>query len=226
LYLTFDDGPNKGTRNVLDIVKDEQIPVSFFLVGIHVSGSAYQQQLWDSLQATSDIDLCNHSYSHANNRYSAYYENAGQVVADFDRTKDSLHLSNNIARTPGRNIWRIDSLHYTDIAKSAAAADSLQQAGFILMGWDVEWKYNDKTFQVAFDADNLMAQIDSSFAHHKTHTANNLVLLAHDQVYAKTDDSMQLRRFLQRLKQRDDYELSLVTHYPGVDKGLASIVSH
>src|SRR5690242_9323024 len=36
IYLTFDDGPNKGTRNVLDIVKDEQIPVTFFIVGEHV----------------------------------------------------------------------------------------------------------------------------------------------------------------------------------------------
>src|SRR5688572_15329468 len=30
IYLTFDDGPNKGTKNVLDIVKDEKIPVTFF----------------------------------------------------------------------------------------------------------------------------------------------------------------------------------------------------
>lgn len=33
LYITFDDGPNKGTRNVLHIVKDEGVPVSFFIVG-------------------------------------------------------------------------------------------------------------------------------------------------------------------------------------------------
>src|SRR5205085_6573955 len=27
IYLTFDDGPNKGTKNVLDIVTQEDVPV-------------------------------------------------------------------------------------------------------------------------------------------------------------------------------------------------------
>ena len=39
IYLTFDDGPNKGTQNVLDIVKDEKIPVTFFIIGEHVYAS-------------------------------------------------------------------------------------------------------------------------------------------------------------------------------------------
>src|SRR6186713_46594 len=42
IYLTFDDGPNKGTRNVLDIVKGENIPVTFFIVGEHVFASVNQ----------------------------------------------------------------------------------------------------------------------------------------------------------------------------------------
>lgn len=224
LYLTFDDGPNKGTRNVLHIAQDEQIPISFFLVGQHVAGSAYQQQLWDSLQTSPNIALCNHSYTHAQNRYIRYYENPEEVVADFMRTKDSLHLTNNIARTPGRNIWRTDSLYYTDMAKSCAAADSLQKAGFILMGWDVEWKYDNKTMSVTSSANQLMAEIDSSFSHNKTRSIDNLVLLAHDQVYTQSDDSMQLRQFLQGLKKRNDYELALVTTYPGADKPATGIV--
>ncbi len=218
VYLTFDDGPNKGTRNVLHIVQDEQVPASFFLVGEHVAGSFYQEQMWDSLKAATDVTLCNHSYSHAGNHYLVYYQNPAGVVDDFKRTKDSLHLFNNIARTPGRNIWRTDSLHYTDIAASAAAADSLQQAGFIVMGWDVEWKFDPKTMSVTTTADNLLAQIDSSFSHRQTREENNLVVLAHDQVYAKSDDSMQLRQLLQKLKLRGDYELSLVTDYPGAGK--------
>jgi hypothetical protein len=174
--------------------------------------------MWDSLQAASNIALCNHSYSHAGNHYLVYYQHPADVVTDFERTKDSLHLSNNIARTPGRNIWRTDSLHYTDIAASAAAADSLQQAGFIVLGWDVEWKFNPKKMSVTATANDLLAQIDSSFSHRQTREADNLVVLAHDQVYAKSDDSMQLRQLLQKLKGRNDYELSLITSYPGADK--------
>jgi peptidoglycan-N-acetylglucosamine deacetylase len=218
LYLTFDDGPNKGTKNVLTIVKDEEVPVSFFIVGEHVFASLPQAQLWDSLKMAEQIELCNHSYCHANGRYEKYYQSPDSVVKDFKRTHDSLQLDNTIARTPGRNIWRIDTLQFTDLKKSAAAADSLQNAGFVLMGWDLEWRFDHKTMSVTTTAENMIAQIDSAFKKNKTKCPDNLVLLAHDQAYVKSNDSIELRLFLQLLKQRDEYELSLVSNYPGTDK--------
>jgi peptidoglycan-N-acetylglucosamine deacetylase len=136
-------------------------------------------------------------------------------VADFQRAHDSLQLSNAIVRTPGRNIWRLDSLQYTDLKRSAAAADSLQKAGFIVMGWDLEWHYDHRTMSVTTPAENLVAQIDSVFARGKTRQPDHLVLLAHDQVYHKSADSFQLRQFLQLLKKKEDYELVLATAYPG-----------
>jgi hypothetical protein len=36
-------------------------------------------------------------------------------------------------------------LNVQDFKKSKAAVDSLQQAGFAILGWDIEWHYNDKT---------------------------------------------------------------------------------
>lgn len=134
LYLTFDDGPNRGTKNVLTIVKDEQVPVTFFIVGEHVFASLTQYRLWDSLKMAQQIELCNHSFSHASNHYQKYYESPDSVVKDFKRTQDSLQFDNAVARTPGRNIWRVDTLRFTDLKKSTVAADSLQKAGFILNG--------------------------------------------------------------------------------------------
>ena len=214
LYITFDDGPNKGTRNVLHIVQDEGVPVSFFIVGEHVFASPTQARLWDSLKMAKQIELCNHSYSHAHSRYESYYAQPDSVVSDFKRTHDSLNLTNTIARTPGRNIWRIDTLKFTDLKKSAIAADSLQNAGFKLMGWDLEWHFDHKTMCVVTTADRMVAQIDSVFKHNRTKNKDHLVLLAHDQAYAKSEDSFQLRQFFQLLKQKD-YELTLVREYPG-----------
>lgn len=215
LYVTFDDGPNRGTGNVLRIVQDEGVPVSFFLVGEHVFASPMQARLWDSLKMAKQIALCNHSYSHAHGRYESYYAQPDSVVKDFQRTHDSLELDNTIARTPGRNIWRIDTLQFTDLKRSATAADSLQKAGFKLMGWDLKWHFDHKTMCVVTTAEKMVAQVDSVFKHNRTKNRDHLVLLAHDQAYAKTDDSFQLRQFFQLLKQRD-YELSLVKDYPGV----------
>jgi peptidoglycan/xylan/chitin deacetylase (PgdA/CDA1 family) len=217
IYLTFDDGPNKGTQNVLKIMQEEQVPVTFFIVGEHVYGSIAQQQTWDSLLIAENIELCSHSYTHAlHNSFSKFYEHPDSVVNDFNRAKDSLNLDNNIVRTPGRNAWRIDSLHITDIKKSKAAIDSLQKAGFTVLGWDLEWHYDPKTLTVKNTANELMNEVDSVFNNNKTKTPESLVLLAHDQVYNKSNDSLELRQFIKKLKLKDEYELSLVSSYPGI----------
>jgi peptidoglycan/xylan/chitin deacetylase (PgdA/CDA1 family) len=218
IYLTFDDGPNKGTKNVLDIVQQEEVPVTFFIVGEHVFASIGQGQTWDSLKMAKNIELCNHSYTHAHNRYEKFYEQPDSVVKDIKRTKDELLPDNNIVRTPGRNSWRIDSLRFTDIKKSAAAIDSLEKAGFMVVGWDLEWQYDHKTLEVMNTADELVTQIDSMFSKGKTRVKDNLVVLAHDQVYHKSGDSIQLRELIQKLKKKEDYEFAMVSNYPGIIK--------
>lgn len=218
IYLTFDDGPNKGTKNVLDIVQEENIPATFFIVGEHVFASHGQRRDWNRLITAENIEICNHSYTHAHNRYDRFYELPETVVKDMEKTRDTLLPETNIVRAPGRNSWRIDSLRYTDIKKSKLAMDSLQKAGFIVMGWDLEWHYDPKTFQVQNTADEMLTMIDSAFAQKRMRYPNNLVLLAHDQVYHSSADSLQLRTFIQKLKSRDDYELSLVSAYPAIRK--------
>jgi peptidoglycan/xylan/chitin deacetylase (PgdA/CDA1 family) len=217
IYLTFDDGPNKGTQKVLHIMQEEDVPVTFFIVGEHVFASVGQQQTWDSLKMAKQIEICNHSYTHAgHNHYEAYYNKPDSVVNDFKRSKDSLKLDNNVCRTPGRNAWRIDTLQYTDLRKSKIAVDSLEKAGFAIMGWDLEWHYNPRDLTLENTADDLMRQIDSVFAHHKTRSPERLVLLAHDQVYADVNDSIELHNFIHMLKLNEDYELELVSSYPGI----------
>jgi peptidoglycan/xylan/chitin deacetylase (PgdA/CDA1 family) len=217
IYLTFDDGPNKGTKNVLDIVQQEEVPVTFFIVGEHVFASVGQNQVWDSLKMAKNIELCNHSYTHAlHNKFEKFYENPDTVVKDMMLTKEKLLPDNDIVRTPGRNSWRIDSLHFTDLKKSKTAIDSLQSAGFIVFGWDLEWHFDHKTLEVKNTADEIITQIDSMFSKGKTKVKDNLVVLAHDQAYQKSNDSIQLRDLIQKLKRKDDYELALASSYPGV----------
>ena len=171
VYLTFDDGPNRGTSKVLHISEEENVPISFFLVGEHVFASNTQHQMWDSLSAAPGIDLCNHSFTHAlENHYERYYQDADTVVSDFKRCADSLRLTNYICRSPGRNSWRIDSLQSTDLHKSAAAIDSLQKAGFYMIGWDLEWHFDPKDLAALHSADEILAEIDSTFTKRRTKT--------------------------------------------------------
>lgn len=216
IYLTFDDGPNKGTRNVMHIVKQEKIPVTLFVIGEHVYGSRYQAAIYDSVSQDALFEIANHSYSHGfENRFEMFYAVPDSAVKDFIRCADSLQLTSNIIRTPGRNIWRTDSISSTDLKNSIAAADSLQNNGFTAIGWDLEWHFNGQQ-RLIQTMEQMLNEVDSAFANNKTKTLEHLVLLAHDQVYANPEDSASLQNFIIRLKDRDDYNFERVSQYPGV----------
>lgn len=217
IYLTFDDGPNKGTKNVMDIINDEQIPVTLFVIGEHVYGSKLQAAVYDSVRNSSFVELANHSYTHAHNKFTKYYSAPADVVNDFKRCADSLSLSSNIVRTPGRNIWRLNDIRQTDNHASKDAADALQKNGYIVMGWDLEWHFNNK-LQAIQTSDQLASQIDSMFVHNRTKTADHLVLLAHDQVYSNSRDSASLRKLVSKLKEKGEYDFAFINRYPGIEK--------
>ncbi len=216
IYLTFDDGPNKGTRKLMHIINEEQVHVTLFVIGEHVYGSREQAAIFDSVSNNNLFEIANHSYTHAfENRYQKFYAVPDSAVKDFLRCADSLHLTTNIIRTPGRNIWRTENINSTDIKKSCAAADSLQANGFTAVGWDLEWHFNDSQ-HIVQTADELLHEVDSIFTNNKTKTTDHLVLLAHDQVYATAEDSAALHNFIIGLKNKDEYNIETVSKYPGL----------
>ena len=58
--LTFDDGPSKYTKKILDILKEEEACATFFIVGN--KALFYKEELQRMLKEGSEIG--NHSYSH------------------------------------------------------------------------------------------------------------------------------------------------------------------
>ena len=218
IYLTFDDGPDRGTRIVYSILKQEEIPATMFLIGEHVYDSHTQQNMFDSLKACNYFELANHSYSHAfRNHFNTFYSLPDSAVQDFTRSADSLHFTSNIIRTPGRNIWRTTAINSTDLKTSVTAADSLYSRGYTAVGWDVEWHFNDAQKLVQTDSE-MINIIDSAFAKKQTKTPNHLVLLAHDRTFKTTDDSASLHNFIQHLKKKEEYEFAVISQYPGLSK--------
>ncbi len=218
IYLTFDDGPNKGTRKMMHIVEEERVQVTLFIIGEHVYGSREQTASFDSVLQSRFFEIANHSYSHAfHNNYAKFYEVPDSALNDFKRCADSLHLTAKIIRTPGRNIWRTETVSSTDIKKSTAAADSFYMNGYKEIGWDLEWQFDDK-LKLKKTSDEMVNEVDSLFAHNKMKTPGHLVILAHDQVYADADDSTELHRFISKLKAKDEYDFETVSNYPGIKK--------
>lgn len=213
IYLTFDDGPNKGTRNILTILRDRQVPATLFIIGEHVYGSRFQKEMFDSACANIRLEIANHSFTHGfENHFDKFYKYPDSMVKDFKRSADSLNLKSNIVRTPGRNIWRTYAIRATDLKKSAEAADSLFANGFTAIGWDLEWHFDkDHLIQTS---DEMLNEVDSAFSKKLTKTENHLVLLAHDQAYVRSDDSLSLTIFIDKLKLKEDLEFETISNYP------------
>jgi hypothetical protein len=83
VYLTFDDGIQAGTEEVLRVLKETGVKATFFLTGIELS-YAYKRKPDKCLEILKEIyehhAIGNHTYSHANDYYTDYYANDGVQI--------------------------------------------------------------------------------------------------------------------------------------------------
>lgn len=213
IYLTFDDGPNKGTANVMQVLTEQQLPATFFLVGEHVNGTPWQKALCEHILQNPDYEAANHTFSHAKNRYNQFYQHPAAVLADFQRMQNSVQFCTSIGRTPGMDVWRTSEIKYDVCKRSAKAADLVQANGFTLIGWDVEWKADGKR-RLKKSAAALASEIAAAFAERQTHTDDHLVLLLHDQHYTDRRNVQALEELIGLLKASGEYRFEKVGGYP------------
>jgi len=215
IYLSFDDGPLKGTSNCIDVCLNEHTPATFFEVGIHQAKSALTKKLsYRILYNDSIFVLGNHSYTHANSEYLYFYHNPKMAFNDFLRAKRRLSFRNNIVRLPGNNAWNTANVKYaSNLVKPLV--HKLDSAGFNIIGWDVEWKFNIYGRPLN-SSQFLIKKIDSAFIKHETRTKNHLVLLMHDYMFGTTADSIKLVSMIAMLKSNPNYELRKLSQYPGL----------
>ena len=100
-YLTFDDGPTlKATGKILDILKEENIKATFFVVGKHVKEHpklvqrAYEEGHY----------IANHGYHHDNTKL---YKNSNSFISEIQNTDKEIgkaigidHYCSHIFRFP------------------------------------------------------------------------------------------------------------------------------
>lgn len=211
VYLTFDDGPNKGTGKVMEVLERAKVPATFFLVGEHVFGTDWQKATFQSILCNPSLEVANHTFYHARNKYNQFYQNPLQVLNDFQRMRDTLRLPTKIGRTPGMDVWRTSHISFDVCKSSNKAANLLRANGYTLVGWDVEWKANGKR-QLKKTAKQLAAEIEEHFTERQTHTDDHLVLLLHDQHYVDSTNLLALAELIDLLKEK--YRFEKVSGYP------------
>lgn len=72
-----------GTKDVLDVLKENKIKATFFLTGIHVKSFIEKIDKTKGLHMLKEIYqnhfIANHSYSHANDYYVNYYKDGLKI---------------------------------------------------------------------------------------------------------------------------------------------------
>ncbi|RKD21031.1 hypothetical protein BEP19_15230 [Ammoniphilus oxalaticus] len=139
-YLTFDDGPSPLTSQVLDILMENDVKATFFLVGNQITGhEAVVKRMYDEGHS-----IGGHSYSHD---YGHIYRNSTVFFEDLDKGYDAIARvigvrptifrfpggSNNLVskRAQDRNLYRSDQWIMKDLVKQA------KQRGEDYFDWNV-----------------------------------------------------------------------------------------
>jgi len=216
IYLTFDDGPQKGTIGCYNTCKSLGVKASFFMVGLHQHIKSDGKQLVSLIRdGYPQFLLANHSYSHAKDKYKDFYHHPQLALQDFLITQDSLKVPKKIVRLPGNRAW----VRANDVTCShlvSGVAHLLDSTGYNVIGWDLEWNFSHKTGRPIQTPEKLAAQVDSAFAHQNMHVRKHLVILTHDRMFQRPADSLSLVKFISLLQRNPNYVFETVDHLPGL----------
>lgn len=136
IYLTFDDGPSARTDEVLNILKNENVKATFFIVGR--SGAASRDRLRAIANAGHTLGM--HSWSHD---YKTIYGSVEAFLTDmyevFKLIRDETGTAPTYYRFPGGSTNSYDYGIYKDII-----AEMLRR-GFIPCDWNMSAQDATKT---------------------------------------------------------------------------------
>ena len=165
-YLTFDDGPTlKSTPKILDILAEENVKATFFVVGKHVKEHpelvkrAYDEGHY----------IANHSYSHNN---SELYSSANNFIDEIKTT--DLEISNAIGiKSYSSHVFRFPNGYMASSYKSQKMEFSklLSNIDYTYIDWNCLNKDSEKKFTNSELLNNLK---------NSSKDKGTLVILMHD----------------------------------------------
>lgn len=214
IYLTFDDGPLNGSENINDIILKEKIKISVFMVGEHVVKDKQMDTYAKYYDQNPYIDEYNHSFTHANDHYEAFYNNVDKSVQDIVYNQTLLKLPYRIVRLPGRNIWRIGDRSKNDITNGTKTADQLAAQGYKVVGWDLEWQHRPADGTPVQSVNDMYTAVQKLCTSDKTFTKNNVVMLIHDEMFQKTWEESELKELIDLLRTNPNYSFEQMRFYP------------
>ena len=200
LFLTFDDGPLNGIKSetvkVLDALKDTDIKATFFLSilngvergkGIPDTKTASLVRMYKEKHLLGNHGAVHdYRYGQADAMARNFEDNAGLIEAILKKTEGNKSLQipslRKYGRLQGGNAWYLGEgsalsgpggIKGYEPKQTEASAKAVTGKGYLLFGWDQEWRPGTSPETLAEETINKLKK-------GKVKTKDRLVLLAHD----------------------------------------------
>ena len=158
VYLTFDDGPSDLTSEVIDILKEEGVGATFFVIG----KSAINNQDLLKRMVSEGHTIGNHSYTH---NYSKIYHSFSAYFDEIIKTEEVIYditgKRTSLIRAPGGTYMNWDSFYFY----------YMDQADYLIYDWNVD---SGDASRKNVSAQEILDQIKKSKFKEK------LIILLHD----------------------------------------------
>ena len=205
LYLTFDDGPLRGTSNVIRVLREEGVNATMFFVAKHAER---RPDLYMMAKAMPNILIANHTYSHANGHYKYFYSSSYRVASDIEHAQLLLG-GRKFLRLAGRNVWRTPEVSRDDraigrigVRREDSKYNLLAKEGFFIYGWDVEWHFSHKNGHPTMNANAVAKRIEMAYKKGRLAQRGKVILLAHDFMFRDKNSVRELKKFISIMRKR------------------------
>ncbi|MEN1761047.1 polysaccharide deacetylase family protein [Anoxynatronum sibiricum] len=171
VYLTFDDGPSANTARILDLLKQHQIPATFFVVG---SDSDFAQRMYRRIVDEGHA-LGNHTYTHD---YQQIYSSVDGFMKDVLRLQDHLEAITGVRPDVFRFPAGSNNRFYQQFQSSdnpyfmIEIMQALENKGLAYFDWNVS---STDAAATTLDTDIIISNTLNNLAGHQ-----NAIVLFHD----------------------------------------------
>ncbi len=207
VFLTFDDGPSENTSKILEILKENDVHATFFVIGNQVANNPkMQQEIKDEIYQGNAIG--NHSYTH---NYKILYPNnvlsISNTMNEINETNKVLqgvlgsNFDTRILRLPGGYMSRS---YYKD-PNLTAFNKALDQEHITSLDWDAET--GDATTSSEMSIQTL---VNNVMNHIKNF--NQPVILMHDSSTKK--DTVEALPYLIKALKEGGYKFMVIENAP------------
>ena len=167
-YLTFDDGPTKvATPIILDILKEENVLATFFVIGSHV------EEFPDIVKRAYEEGhfIANHSYSHQNTKL---YQSKTSFLNEIQKTDEAIAKALGLPSYSSHLFRFPNGSHTSDYAVAKKNAKLyLKEIGYYYVDWNA---LNNDSMQ-KYSSSELLQNLKNSCKGKHT-----LVILMHDTI--------------------------------------------